>query len=205
MVTRTAFTMIELIFAIVIIAISVISLPMVSQIAARNVENSLLQEAIFAASTELNQVVSYYWDDNSMEGNSSLSRVVWTSNTDCNNDTKLRPGHINQPYHRRCNDNNATRPSTVFGPESGDLDDLDDVNTTSHTIFTSSSTSSDDYKDVYTSVSTISYATFGNVNASEQNIKRIRVTVSDSDDNNITQLDTFSSNIGEIDYYKRTY
>lgn len=208
MVRRYAFTMIELIFSIVIIAISVLSLPMLSQVINSNIERNLVQEAIFAASAELNQVISYAWDENSMELGSSLSRVVWDSPTDCSTTTQLRPGHIAQPYHRRCADANATRPTAAFafGPELSDLDDLDDVNTTDHDIYINPTASLAGYKKIYNSAFSIAYVNFDpNYNAN-MNIKRIRVTIKDTDSNQtITELNTFSSNIGEIDYYKRTY
>ena len=123
---KYAFSMIELIFAIVVIGITVLNLPMITQVTSKGIENNLVQEAIFAASTELNQIVTYYWDENSLPTNNLLSQVVWTSSTDCNETTKLRPGHIDQPYHRRCIDNASLRPSSVLTSESGDLDDLDE-------------------------------------------------------------------------------
>jgi len=76
-VKKSAFTFIELIFAIVIIAISVVSLPTMTSSLSRGIESNLVQEAIFAASTELNQAISSNWDERSLEdGNSSLGRVV---------------------------------------------------------------------------------------------------------------------------------
>ena len=209
MVRRYAFTMIELIFAIVIIAISVLSLPMLSQVISSNIERNLVQEAIFAASAELNQVISYAWDENSMELGSSLSRVVWDSPTDCSTTTQLRPGHIAQPYHRRCADANATRPTAafVFGSELNDLDDLDDVNVTAHSIYINPTASATGYKTIYNSTFSIVYANFDPAFApSNNNIKRIQVLIQDQVTNDvITSLSTFSSNIGEIDYYKRSY
>lgn len=206
MVRRSAFTMIELIFAIVIIAISVLSLPMINQVVAKNMEGSIAQEAIFAASAELNQVVSYYWDENSMEGAATLSRVAWDS--DCNSSTKLRPGHINQPYHRRCTDA-TTGPTTSFGLEvsdGGTPDDLDDVSQDPHSIFVNPGGSATGYKNTYDSEFSITYADFGDVVAGDKSIKRISVTISDSSTGDtVTSLSTFSSNIGEIDYYKRSY
>ncbi|WP_455757719.1 prepilin-type N-terminal cleavage/methylation domain-containing protein [Sulfurimonas sp.] len=199
MVARYAFTMIELIFAIVIIGISVISLPMISQVTSQSVEGNLVQEAIFAASTELNQVVSYHWDENSTEGSNILSRVVWTSTTDCDNDTKLRPGHINQPYHRRCTDDNSTRPSDIVDG----ADDLDDMEHTVSDIFIGNATTNKGYKTDYQStISVDQNASFGGAN--DTNIKRVRVVISNTGVN-IVQLDTFSCNIGEIDYLKRTF
>lgn len=214
MVARLAFTLIELIFAIVIIAISVLSLPMVTQIIGTNIERSIVQEAILAASSELNQVVSYRWDENSLDSNTSfLSRVVWISDADCNTTTFRRPGHINQPNHRRCSDNTTARPTDTFGLELGEViaDDLDDINTTVHDIFivsggATANASQTGYKKTYSSTFDISYKTIDPTNYAvhNNNIKRIRVTLSNAD-GNVTQLTTFSSNIGEIDYYKRSY
>lgn len=195
--------MIELIFAIVVIAITVLSLPMMTQVTSTSSERNIVQEAIFAASTELNQVVSYYWDENSLQDDNILAKVV--SNGDCNETTKLRPGHINQPYHRRCIDDTTLRPSTTLGSDGGDLDDLDDIDQTQHQIFTLNPASATGYKEVYTSQLTVAYSDFGDETAADQNIKRITVTIRDADNNITTILRTYSANIGEIDYYKRRY
>ncbi|MDF1874204.1 type II secretion system protein [Sulfurimonas sp. SAG-AH-194-I05] len=208
MVRRYAFTMIELIFAIVIISIAMLSLPMMSQITSKNIENSLVQEAIFAASTELNQIVTFYWDASSMEGNSPLSRVVWTSNTDCDPVTKKRYGHINQPYHRRCTDGNFTAlPAT--NTSDANINDLDDLSHANESIYIGDATSSTGYKKEYSSSITVTpNALFGASLIANPNIKKIRVIISDQSvtpPKNVVQLDTYSSNIGEIDYYKRTY
>jgi prepilin-type N-terminal cleavage/methylation domain-containing protein len=56
---RLAFTMIELIFAIVIIAISVMSLPMMTQVTSAGIERNLVQEAIFASVAEINLATTY--------------------------------------------------------------------------------------------------------------------------------------------------
>jgi len=204
-VTRYAFTMIELIFAIVIIGISVLSLPMMSQVTSKSIEGNLVQEAIFAASTELNQVTSYYWDENSIEGNNLLTRVVWTANNDCDTNTKLRTGHINQPYHRRCRDDDTARPTLQanFGPEAGDLDDLDDLQHGASTIYIGDATTNKGYKENYNS--SIIVTSPADLNGTlDVDIKRIRIIISNAGEN-VVQLDTFSCNIGEIDYYKRTY
>lgn len=211
MVKHLAFTMIELIFAIVIISISVLSIPTLLQVISSNTERSIVQEAIFAASSELNQIISYSWDENSMEVGASLSRVVWDSPTDCNTTTQLRPGHISQPYHRRCADSNVSRPTTAgnFGLEIADagvLDDLDDINVTIHSIYINPTASATGYKQIHNSTFAIAYANFDPGYNANMNIKRIRVTITDTTTGEtITQLNTFSANVGEIDYYKRTY
>ena len=202
---KSAFTMIELIFAIVIIGIAVISLPMMTQATSKSIEENLVQEAVFAASAELNQVLSYNWDENSKESETSLAKVAWTS--DCNSSTKLRPGHISQTLHRRCVDSNASVPTLSLGLEGGEVtpDDIDDVNQSKHDIFIDYTNSSAGYKESYTSEINISYANFGSVIAADKNIKKVKITISDSNNNTITSLKAYSANIGEIDYYKRSY
>ncbi|MBU1659353.1 hypothetical protein KKG72_09920 [bacterium] len=207
--SRYAFSMIELIFAIVIIAITVMSLPMMSQITAKGVDQNLLQEAIFAAAAELNQAVTYQWDENDKENPDALSQVVPTTALDCNTTTKRRLGHVNQPLHRRCLENLTIRPSTTLGSDSGDLDDLDDTIKSSASILTDSSGgnvyTSAGYKEDYRSSISVVYADFGAATEGSQNIKKITVSIADKDDNLITVLKTYSANIGEIDYNKRTY
>jgi len=82
-VRRAAFTLIELIFAIVIIAISVISLPMMSQTVAKGIDANIVQEAIFAAATELNEAVTAHWDEASMEVNTTTSFAKVINPGDC--------------------------------------------------------------------------------------------------------------------------
>jgi prepilin-type N-terminal cleavage/methylation domain-containing protein len=211
--SKSAFTLIELIFAIVIIGISMISLPMMNQAISKGVEGNLVQEAIFAASAELNQVVSYHWDANSTENSDNLAKVVWTSSNDCDTTTKLRLGHVSQPLHRRCLDNNASAP-TPTGSLGSDsiLDDIDDnINTTAVTIFTGTAGTSSGYKKNYRSTTNVTYADFGDqtivnpTTAATKNMKKVTVTISDTSGNTVTLLNTYSANIGEIDYYKRSF
>lgn len=198
-----AFTLIELIFAIVVIAIAVLSLPTMNQTVSKGIESNIVQEAIFAASTELNQAVTYFWDDNSITENDSLARVIWIDDTDCDNDTKLRIGHINQELHRRCNDNNSTRPTHTKEVETPD--DLDDIADSSDKSLVIGDITSSGYKDSYSSKLTVTRdADFGETD-NNPNIKMIRVEVKNSAGSLVTRLDTYSCNIGEIDYYKRDY
>ena len=194
---KTAFSMIELIFAIVIIGVAVLSLPMMSQVTSRGIENNLAQETIFAASAELNQVMSYYWDDRSIEdGNTSLSRVIDSSN-DCDDTTKQRVGHV----HRRCVNSDSNAAPTI-GSDAGDLDDIDDVNMASEALFIGGS-SAQAYKQNYTSVVNVTLSNFGT--AGNNDIKKITVTVFDEDGNTVTALSSYVANVGEVGYHKRTY
>ena len=198
MVKRYAFTMIELIFAIVIIGISVLSLPMMTQITSKGIESNIVQEAIFAASTELNQAVSYYWDENSIQTGHSLARVIDLG--DCDNTSRLRLGHIVQPYHRKCLDSNTTTPTNLLDAGNPDLNDAAHG---AQSIFLGDSTSSEGYKNDYDS--SIIVTKDADFNGTKTNMKQISVIITNKDGDIITSLRTYSANIGEIDYFKMRY
>lgn len=197
---RFAFTMIELIFAVVVISIAVITLPMMAQITSKGVEDNIAQEAIFAASAELMGATAYYWDLNSMYDNnvSRLERVV-DVNGDCNAD-RLRDGHINQPYHRRCLDSSAIG---VANTSNGTFPNLNNTTHTSELIFTDATKDAAGYKNNY--YSTIAVSNVDETGATDDNVKRITVLVENSSGDDITRLSTYSANIGEIDFYKRRF
>ncbi len=205
MVRRAAFTLIELIFAIVIIAISVISLPMMSQTISEGIDANIVQEAIFASATELNEAVTAHWDEASMEANTTTSFAKVINHGDCNSTQtsdryRLRPGHILQPLHRSClNDLTITAYNSNTDNNIDSLDDMDlEDNLTVGTV------DEEGYKDVYRSdVAVDINATFGPT-VNSQNIKSIVSTVT-KDGVTIVVLRTYSANIGEVDYYKRNY
>ncbi len=199
---RFAFTMIELIFAIVIISIAVVSLPMMVQVTSRGMESSLVQEAIFAASAELTGATSYYWDKNSMYDSnlSRYSRVIDIGGTCENNASsprhRLRLGHIAQPYHRRCLEDNAISTADINDTT---FPNLNNASHGSEIIFTDTTKNSAGYKETYTSTVTIAQG------FSDSNIKKITVLVENSSGDDITMLSTYSANVGELDYYKRRF
>ena len=190
--SRLAFTLIELIFAIVIIAITVLSLPMMTQINSRTMDNNLIQEAIFAASAELMGASAGYWDTNSMEDSnlSHISRVI-DINGDCDSD-RLRAGHIAQPFHRRCLDNNNTVPADSADSTFISLNNAEHL---SEEIFLNATPDKSGYKRTYYSTLNVTRV---------DNTKFLTVTVSDSTDT-LVVLKMQSANIGEIDYYKRRF
>ena len=205
---RTAFTLIELIFAIVVIGITVISLPTMNQVSTSALEGNGVQEAIFIAATELNQAVTANWDENSLEDGNFSARVIDINNV-CENNINLatyrqKPGHVNQPLHRRCLDSNDTQPTAVN--VSDDIFSLNDMSKYNGTLENDSNPNKASYKRKYNTSITVSQSASFNTRLNDQNIKRVVVTIKDSDDNSIlTELTTYSANIGEVDYYKRTY
>jgi len=208
-VRKSAFTLIELIFAIVIIAISVVSLPMMNQAVYKGVSANIVQEAIFAASTLLNEAVTAQWDENSLEPGepNSLSRVIeiYSGTGSCETDSSKETyrqmiGHINQPLHRRCLDSNTTSPSNT---DVAGVTSLSDMIHTDQNLFIDDTTDATGYKERYTSTLTVTRP--ANFNGSNSDIKKITVTIKNSDSLSITELTTYSSNIGEIDYHKKEY
>lgn len=206
MVRRFAFTLIELIFAIVIIGISVISLPMMTQTVAKGVDANIIQEGIFGAATQLNEAVTAHWDENSIEPEmpDSSARVIdvdsWCNNNSNDSDFRQMPGHINQPLHRRCLDLSSVTPDDGSNATNISID-LNDMSG-SQDIFQGAKDESS-YKNL-TYKAVLSVTRPANFNGSNNNIKLITSTVA-KDGKTIALLRTYSANIGEIDYYKRNY
>jgi prepilin-type N-terminal cleavage/methylation domain-containing protein len=210
-VRRAAFTLIELIFAIVIIAISVVSLPMMNRVIADGIDANIVQEAIFASATVLNEVTTAHWDDASLEGSAnSFAKVIDLGSCENNSSLinyRLMPGHIAQPLHRRCLDDNTTTPSDSNSDTSvTSLDDMEQ--TTAVDIFinppTTASEDASSYKRKYKY--TLNVTRPADFNGSDANIKLITMTITDaSSGDTVTSLKTYSANIGEIDFYKKEY
>jgi len=203
---RKAFTLIELIFAIVIIAFTVLTLPMLNGVLNQGMENSIVQEAIFGAATKLQEVTTYHWDDNSIDPSepNGLARVINEDSSCESNNTsshyRLRPGHIEEPYHRRCLNNLTTTAANANS--NSNVDSVDDLNGASGNLFIGNSASSGGYKDSYTyTIAVTPNASYAG--ASQNNIKKVDVTIKENGDT-IVGLSTYVMNIGEVDYYKRT-
>lgn len=207
MVKRAAFTFLELIFAIVIIGISVVSLPTMIATTSEGIKSNLVQEAIFAASAQLNQAIAANWDANSLVdgengGINSLARVI--DDGTCISDSssiqdRRKPGHIS----RRCLEDNTIG---ISGLTTTDKYALEDYAGTKR--LANEDTSQSGYKYIYSTEITVSQnANFNGTN--NANIKMIQAAIYDVSDATtpilLTRLRAYSANIGEPDYYKRTY
>lgn len=192
--------MIELIFAIVVIAITVMSLPVMTQVNSSGMETNLVQEAIFTASAELNQALSYKWDRNSQENFGELSKIVGTAAQDCNSAT--RPGLV----HRMCLNNQAVNADdAIYTPISENDKSINNVIESNATIFeTGDISSGSGYKGNYTMDINVSFANFDSNNPTGDNIKEIKITVK-KDGNDYVVLKTYSANIGETEAFKRVF
>ena len=197
--SRAGFTLIELVFAIVIMSIGIVSLPIMMQISSDGADSGIVQEAIFAGSAELMGATSYYWDGRSTEdfAISGSSRVVDVDG-DCDATTRQRPGHVN----RRCLDSNV-----VAGVNYTTADATLGLNASVHNnggMFDNAAANATGYKDLYTSQMQI--AKGNDINgALSNNVKVLTVSVSDATPTLLTSLNIRSANIGEVEYYKRRF
>jgi len=192
--------MIELIFAIVVIAITVLSLPVMTQITSRGMERGLVQEAIFASSAEIQQALSYRWDRFSApeDNNISYSKVINLHN-DCDAITKKRPGHA----ARSClNDLTIVAPHNA---SSTDVATIHDITGAKNLFIIAATDNGSGYKQQYQITLAINNpSSFGSL-VNNDSIKRVSASVSDADGNLITQLYSYTFNIGEIEPIKRSF
>jgi type II secretory pathway pseudopilin PulG len=224
---RKATSLIELVIAIVIMGIAVMSLPMVLTQTQSNNAIALQQEAILSTKAKLGFISSYVWDENSWDENSSVSRVLDTTNSadaddefDVNTTTDIRrKGHFTSDGRRRLWDVTDSKreplAETTAAPNEDDIDDFDDHNDT----ITVSDPTDMDYLfslNMNPKVSYVSDATdysnsvIGftfdetNTKTNPTNIKLISVTATGGDGINI-KLSTFASNIGQSTILKREW
>ncbi len=229
---RAAFSLIELVLAIVIIAISLMTIPLMLSQSGNNNSFAISQETIFAARTKIGNILTHQWDANSTEnngsityirvldvldGNASLDRLALTGTLDDNR----RIGHVQNNFRRRFHDDNITVAGVVL--PSGGVD----LNNTSIDQFHGDFVSYDsftgfDYVRDFNLSTSIFYidddanytnqninfnfdeTTRQNINniVNSTNIKMIEV-VAQSEDGISFTFRTFSSNIGQTDLLSR--
>lgn len=114
---RAGFSLIELVLAIVIIAISVMTIPLMLSQSSNNDAFSIMQESILATRTKMGNILSYDWDTNSVENNSSVTyiRVLDVDSGDSELDRNMttvdknrRIGHVARDFRRRFHEGNET-------------------------------------------------------------------------------------------------
>jgi prepilin-type N-terminal cleavage/methylation domain-containing protein len=222
-VVKKAFTLIELIFAIVVISIVLLSLPSLTQATYDSSEGSLAQEAIFIASAKIAQISTYHWDENSVDNNVLLSTAKVVDVAGGNSayaregTSTQRKGHLKQDRHRKFHDNAIATKSVagiiVDNAANNTLDIDDEVGSAS---LDNAAISNLGYKQTYTMNIAVNYVSdlgtpsnnmnfnFSDTSSGESNLKMIEVSVSNASEV-ITTLRAYSANIGEIDYHSKVY
>ncbi len=152
---RKAIAMIELIFAIVIIGITLMSVPNLIVQAAKSGYTSLQQEAIATASSQISLILAMAWDENDNNATGDEPMTVTSGDGKLNS----RPGapwrnfDVISPL--------TTLPATPIGDESNDFDDIDDADGTTMQLrnFETTDPETGDLVDIHVSISTtVDYA-----------------------------------------------
>ena len=220
---RPAIAMIELIFAIVVIGITLMSAPMLMSTASKSSYVSIQQEAINEAATQVNMIMGYHWDPRTTDerfldpilialgGSSDLDEVNTTSNPN----TGRRLGTPRESYRTFIINNSRLHATPMPGTGNNVKDDITDfigdtnltliqsstseyVETTSININTAIYYSEDNVSGTYRQ-SSITYNPFS-ISGGDSNIKSIVVTLTSSagieELNKTISLRAFSCNIG---------
>jgi hypothetical protein len=215
--------MIEMIFAIVIIGITVAGVSQIMTRSGGTVEGALSQEAVFLASMESAKIFSHRWDPNSKDPSSELaySKILDTNVTGykrvcidtvtgarsqmpaggCTGADEimsvLRLGGIAQDKHRRFH-------SQITGASQAQPDGVSDgavdVNITDEHGYKRNYEV--DLDSDYVSLPFVTATTGG-----PTDIKMTVVSINDKDNNNVNlvRMRVYSYNIGEIDFAKRIF
>ncbi len=139
---RSGFSLVELVFAIIVIAISLMSVPMLLGESQKSNQYALIQESVMAARTKLGNILTYPWDHNSTVRNSS-GAITGVAMVDVPLDdaeldripaTMYRRGNIHDPKRRRFHMNVVN--ATAIGHEPGEtnITDIDDFNGTNVSV-----------------------------------------------------------------------
>ena len=219
-VMRRAFTMIELIFAIVIIAVVMLTIPMMIQVNNKALEGNVAQEAIFLVSAVLSESTTLLWDDNSLGGTASdvvLSKILDVPTGDAaydrftDDNSTIRAGGLREDLHRSFFDYNASNPSQTQPDLASNASE-----TLGHDISNSVAESAG-YKSNFTIVATRQYVSDTETSPfifsigapqPQSNIKMTQVEINATVDGVnavIARLRAYTCNIGEIDYAKRRF
>ena len=135
---RPAIAMIELIFAIVIMGIILMSAPLLISTAAKSGYVAIQQEAINEAASRVNMIMGFHWDENSADetvldpiletdSDSTITDLAETTYSD-GNGTGIRRGTPRESYRsfiRPDGSRGIATPDVALGPD-GIENDMDD-------------------------------------------------------------------------------
>jgi prepilin-type N-terminal cleavage/methylation domain-containing protein len=199
---KKAFSLIELIFAIVIISFTLLSIPLVLQTSARLDEFSITQESIFAATSKMKEILSFRWDENALQN--GQVRVLDVAEDIYKRDpliegNRSRSGHY--PYIKRRSFFNSYTTPTGIKDGYDDIDDFD----AEQFILQGSADAKDDYKLPMELNATVLYVQDSdgifhtNSHPTQTNLKMIQIT------DGLFVLRAYSANIGERELLQRVF
>jgi len=230
---RHAIAMIELIFAIVVMGIVMMSAPMLISTASKSGYVAIQQESINEAASQVNIILGYQWDESNT--NESYDPVVLSTTTTVsglgeNGATGVRSGTPRESYRKFVSSAGERGSASAIGNEGGDLDDMDDFDGTQVNLRLEQSGGSADYVETDTididrevtymsdaesgtgtysdgGGGTLSFSPTFTDASSTTNIKRIQVTLTSSSSavelEKAIKLHAFSCNIGSFSLEER--
>jgi prepilin-type N-terminal cleavage/methylation domain-containing protein len=217
---KKAFSLIEVVFAIIIVAISLMSVPMLLKQSSKSDEASIIQESVLASSTKMGNILSFPWDSASYDTTNKVLRVLDVSNSgdsELARDTtslnsNYRKGHIVADKRRRFFDSvtNPTASTTT----------MDNISYFHNKTATIGGSGAYDYKDSGITMASKVFYINDNTNYSNKNINFTVRTTPIVNSTNIKMIEltttspllgrsfvlrTFSCNIGQSGLLERTY
>ena len=127
---RKGIAMIELIFAIVIIGITLLSLPNLVYQASESGYTTIQQESIAAAASDLSLILSREWDE---VGTTDAFHTPILTTTNGASSLSNRPGGKSRVFKTGVG-GPALPADTALGAEAGDMDDIDDAHYITGTV-----------------------------------------------------------------------
>lgn len=222
---RSGFSLVELVLSIVVIAISLMTVPLMLSQGAKSNQFALMQESILAARTKMGNILSFKWDENATDSNGSVVRVLDVTGGDSQLDRNItkvnrRIGHIVEDRRRRMTD---TTVLASLGIEvAGVFDDIDDFDGDSAIVAATGATGVKgkfDYLDNDLNLTTSVVYISDDANYSQQsitfdfnvsdtsvqstNIKMVELNATSTNSDFPFVFRIFSSNIGQSKLYER--
>jgi len=157
---RPAIAMIELIFAIVVMGIVMMSVPQLLTTATDSSYVAIQQEGISEAATQVNIIMGYEWDENNtIDGHTSVLNTagdVRLQGIVAPPTPKRRAGTpIRSQRHFSSYDGSefTTTPVVQLGTDGGDLDDIDDFTGTTNLLVVEAAINNSDYLEKQAAIS----------------------------------------------------
>jgi type II secretory pathway pseudopilin PulG len=218
---KKASSMIELVIAIVVMGIAMMSLPLMLTRTQSNNEFAMQQEAILAARTQIGDILTYRWDENSTNSK-FVSAVLDTNSTNFkrypDENSTRRIGHVKGDKRRKFF--NAITPATSVAHlgnlfDGNDTDDIDDFKDTNKTVVDSSEITNLDYRFDFNMTTNVGYvsdafipgktfvfntATLGTTT----NIKMVELTLKGAGLSTF-KFRAYTTNIGQGQLLRRVY
>lgn len=208
---RQAFTMIELIFAIVVIGVTVLTVPLMIETNNKALEGNVAQEAIFLTSSVLSVTTTLVWDENSIVSTPGTDNYVLAKILDVgavnstygrtNADSNIRVGGLNQDLHRQFFDYNG-----------GGVAPGAPLTETLTASLEDSAANISGFKQAYSVVAKRYYVSddlgsgiLSTAASGVSNLKLTEVSIQGEDGEIIAKLRAYTANIGEVDFARRSF